>query len=509
MKHNQIKSGILLSYISLGVENLISIIVTPFIIRLLGQSDYGLYNLTISIVAYLSILNFGFGSAYIRYYAQYKAKEDNEKIAKLNGMFFWVFSVLGVIVVVIGLVLLINIGAVLGDNLSNLEIDRAKDLVLILVINTAFSFSNIVFTTYAIANESFVFLKMLQIIKSIIKPMVIIPLLILGYGSIGMAIGSLLTTIIIEIGTIFYCICSLKMKFSLKEFDVPLFLNMAKFTSLIFINMISAELSWNVDKYILGRFHGTTCVAIYGLASLINSYYISIGTTISHIFTPRVHQLINLETTNTEITKLFIRLGRIQFMTVATILSGFIFWGKSFIFFFAGAEYSESFSIALILIIPATIPLIQNIGIEIQRAKNMHAFSTWVYLIVAIFNLIITIPLAKKYLGIGAAFGTGLGLFFGNGIIMNWYYNYRIGLDIKLFWKNIISIIPSFIFPILLGVFLLPLFDLSNIFIFLGSGILYVIITFISLWKLGMNNYEKSLFYSFGTKIHHLILGKK
>ena len=87
MKINQLKAGAILSYVSMGLGYIISIIYTPIMLRLLGQSQYGLYNLVSSVVSYLGLLSFGFGSAYMRYYSRYKVNNDEENIAKLNGMF--------------------------------------------------------------------------------------------------------------------------------------------------------------------------------------------------------------------------------------------------------------------------------------------------------------------------------------------------------------------------------------------------------------------------------------
>ena len=77
MKVNQLKAGAALSYISMGLSYIISIVYTPIMLRLLGQSEFGLYSLTASVVAYLGILNFGFEIAYLRYCCQYKRNLSN------------------------------------------------------------------------------------------------------------------------------------------------------------------------------------------------------------------------------------------------------------------------------------------------------------------------------------------------------------------------------------------------------------------------------------------------
>ena len=157
----------------------------------------------------------------------------------------------------------------------------------------------------------------------------------------------------------------------------------------------------------------------------------------------------------------------------------------------AGSNYDETYMIALFLIVPVTFPLIQNIGIEIQRAKNMHQFRSWVYMFIAIINVIITVPLAKMYAGLGAAIGTAISLIFGNIFIMNWYYHKKIGLDMIYFWKQIFSFIPSLILPIVLGNLMRLYVDLYNIKAFLLCGVIFVVIFLVSIWFLGMNQYEK------------------
>lgn len=494
MKVNQLKAGAALSYISMGLGYLVSIIYTPIMLRLLGQSEYGLYNLVASIVAYLGVLNFGFGSAYMRYYSRYKVQEDTEKIAILNGMFLIIFSFLGIIAVIAGAVLTMNTEMIFGSKLTSLELSRAKILMMILVINLAISFPSIVFTSHISANEKFVFQKVVQMIKTVINPFVVLPALILGYGSIGMVVTTTILNISVEIINAAYCMNKLKMKFSFKNFDSKLMKEMTMFSSFIFINLVIDQINWNVDKFILGRFQGTVSVAIYGLAAQLNTYYLSIASIISSVFIPRVHKLVAKSDNNDELTKLFTKIGRLQFILLSLISSGLIFFGRPFIRFWAGSSYSDSYPIALLLIIPVTIPLIQNIGIEIQRAKNMHQFRSWVYFFIALANLGISIPLAKMFGGIGAAIGTAISLLIGNGLLMNWYNHTRVGLDMKYFWKQISNFIPALMIPTITGIIINLYVELNNLIIFLISGIVYVIIFCLSMWFFGLNPFEKDLF---------------
>lgn len=493
MKINQLKAGAMLSYISMVLGYIISIIYTPIMLRLLGQSEYGLYNLVASVVAYLGILKFGFGNAYMRYYSRFKVKDDKENIAKLNGMFLLIFSVMGLVAALAGICLAFNSSRIFGSELTLQELEKAQTLMFILVINIAISFPNIVFNSHITANEQFVFQKLLQVIRTVANPFVVLPILIMGYGSVGMVIATTFLNFSIEIAGIIFCRKRLKMKFMFSGFDFKLLKDMIVFSSYIFINLVVDQINWNVDKFIIGRFHGTVAVAVYGLAAQLNTYYLSMSSAISSVFVPRVHQLVVGDNSDKNLTKLFTKIGRIQFILLTLIATGLVFLGKPFISIWAGENYVDSYPIALLLIIPVTIPLIQNIGIEIQRAKNMHQFRSWVYLFIAIGNISFSIPLTMKLGAIGAAIGTAASLLIGNGVLMNWYNHRKVGLDMLKFWKEIISFFPSMIIPVITGIILNKYINLYSFPMFLASGMVYVAVFIFSIWKFGMNEYEKNL----------------
>ena len=219
---------------------------------------------------------------------------------------------------------------------------------------------------------------------------------------------------------------------------------MAVFSSYIFLNMIIDQINWNVDKFILGRFRGTVAVAIYGLAAQLNTYYLSLATAISSVFIPRVNRMVASSDDNEKLTKLFTKVGRIQFILLSLICSGIIFFGQPFINMWAGRSYNEAYPIVLLLVIPVTIPLIQNLGIEIQRAKNMHKFRSWIYLLIAVGN-VFKCSTCQKVWWCRCSCGTAIALFIGNGLVMNWYYHNKVGLDMRYFGVKFYNLQITFI----------------------------------------------------------------
>lgn len=493
MKINQLKAGVILSYISELIVILSGLVYTPVMLRLLGQSEYGLYQLATSTIAYLNLLTFGFGSAYVRYYSRHKVNNDEVAIAKLNGMFMTIFTVLAVICIIAGTVLVLSTDMMFKTSLSIHEIKTTKILMGFMIFNLAITFPGSVFVSHITANEQYVFQRIVNILKNLFNPLLTLPLLLLGYKSVSLVVVQTILTVAAFLVNAYFCRKKLKMSFDFKGFEIGFLKELFAFSFFIFLNQIIDQVNWSVGKFILGIISGSIAVAVYGVAAQINSLYLMFSSSISNVFTPRVNKIVAESNDDKILTDLFTRVGRIQFIIMFLILSGLVVFGQYFIQIWAGQGYEEAYWMVLLLVIPVTVPLIQNLGVEIQRAKNMHQFRSIVYAGIAIANIFLSIPLVKLYGGIGAAAGTAISLLIGNGLIMNIYYHKKIGLDIIYFWKQIVAFIPALILPTILAVIIMKFIAFNSIIIFGLTIILYTLVYCVSMWLFGMNQYEKEL----------------
>ena len=490
---NQRKAGVLLSYAGEVVKILVNLVYTPIMLHLLGQSEYGLYQLVYSVVSYLGLLSLGFGSSYLRFYSKYKVQRDEDGVAKLNGMFMLIFCSISVICVLCGAVMIENIRGIFGTGLTDNEYETARVLMSLLIINLALTFPNSVFNCSITAHERFLFQKLLILLQNIFSSFLTLPLLIMGYGSIGMVSITTFLTFAVLITNVFYCFRKLHIKFKFKGFQARLLEEMWIFTFFIFLNQIIDQINWSVDKFLLGRLVGTTAVAVYGVGGQINTLYIQFSSSVSNVFIPKVNWIVAESNDAAQLTRLFTKVGRIQLMVLGLILSGFICFGVPFVKIWAGSEYDGSYIVALLLIIPVTVPLIQNLGVEIQRAKNMHKARAVVYLVIAIVNVFISIPLIKFMGPAGAALGTAISLIVGNIIFMNWYYQARIGLNMLYFWKEIAKVIPSLIVPFVVGVIIMRFTNITGLISLGVFATIYTVVYGLSMYFFGMNAEEKQL----------------
>ena len=497
MKKNQRKTGAILSYVSIIINSLIQLLYTPILIKMLGQSEYGLFSLTNSVIGYLAVLDLGFGNAIIVYTAKYRALNDIESEKKLHGMFKIVFYIIGLIVMLLGLIIYFNINTFFGKTMSDIEIYKAKIMMLILTFNIGINIAFSIYSSIIIAYERFTFQKILAIICALLKPLIMIPLLFIGLKSITMTIVITFINGIMILSNFIYCKKIIGIKIKYNGFDKNLLKIVLGYSIWIFLGTIVDKINWSVDQFVLGAVSGTIAVSIYAVASQINSLFISLSSAVSGVMLPKMSKLVATKASKEEITNEFIKTGRIQYFLVFLMASGLVILGKEFIFLWVGNKYETSYYTALWLILPLCIPLIQNLGLSIMQAMNKYKFRTLAMTIMSIFNVILSIFLAKKYGPVGSAIGTAISLIIVNVIIMNIYYFKIIKIDIIKFWKEIILMTIPNIIPITIIIIMMKFLKLQGIKYIIFYGSVYCLIYAITCYFITMNSYEKGILKKF------------
>lgn len=446
MPVNQLKAGVVLNYVVIFLNTVVGLLYTPYMLRMMGQSEYGLYSLVASVIAYLTVLDLGFGNAIVRYTAKFRAEKKTEEQYEMFGMFFLLYLVIGIIAFGIGLGLYFNVGTLFGDTMTAVELDRARIMMLLLVANLAFTFPMSIWGSIIQAYEDFVFQKSLNIFRIILNTAVMICLLHFGYKAVAMVVVQTIFNVLTLVVNFIYCRRKLNIHiyFRFKHFHWGFLKEVAIYSFWIFLNAIMDRVYWSTGQFVLGAMVGTAAVAVFAIAIQLEGMYMQFSTAISSVFLPKVTAMVATNRSRKEISDLFIRTGRIQYIVLAYILSGFIIFGRQFIELWAGAGYSDAYMISLLFFIPLTVPLIQNLGITILQARNEMKFRSVLYIIIALVSLATQIVLTRYFGGIGCAMGVSGALVVGQILIMNVYYRRRQDLDIMTFWKEIskMSIIP-------------------------------------------------------------------
>lgn len=493
MAVNQIKAGAVLNYLIIGLNAIVGFLFTPYMLHKLGQSEYGLYSLVASVVAYLTLMDFGFGNAVVRYTAKYRAEGKAKEQYNLFGMLYVLYVGISVLTALGGLALYYNVDTMFGDTMSSAELSRAKVMMLILTFNLAFTFLFQIFSSIITAYEDFIFQKAIAIIRTVLNTIVMVFLLHIGYKAIAMVIVTTVFNVVTLLINLWYCKRRIKIKVRFGHFDKALMCEIAIYSFWIFLNSIMDRVYWSTGQFVLGAVSGTIAVSVFALAIHMQSMYMSFSTAISGVFLPKVTGMVVTQKSDNEISNLFIKTGRIQFIIMAFILSGFIVFGIPFIRLWAGVDYSDSYYITLMFYAALLIPLIQNMGITILQARNQMKFRSLLYICIASISFVAQIVFSKIYGAIGCAMAISAALFIGQGLVMNIYYQRKQGINIVRFWQQIgkMSVVPFVITTI--SIFIVSWLNIHSWLLLLLAIAVFTGCYIPLFWKFSMSVYEREL----------------
>lgn len=434
--------GIILSYITMFAGLFVSMTYTPFLLRSLGTQQYGLYNMGQAAVSYLGLTEFGLGNAIVRYSSKYRALGDEKKTASMYGMFMYMYATLAGIIVILGSVVCIGSEHFFKVTTGAVGYRQLKIIIAIMVVSLAISFLLQPYNAIINSFEKFSFLKITNLVYTILKPIVMIPLLIWGYKAVALSLVTMILTIGLHLSDVAYIkfVLKIKIDYNPKNMDWTIFKEIIGYSGFIFLGSIVAQLNNNADSIILGKIRGEAAVAVYAIGYQLHTYIRQFPQTISGVFFPRVTVRITQGASMEEMTDLAIKVGRIQFFLSSLLISGFWIFGKEFLYLWAGKGYGDAYYIILVLVVTAMIPDVQSIFVLVIQAINRHQYRAVLYVICAVLNVMFSIPAAIYYGAIGCAVCTGITTLLTAGIMINIYYWKKIKLNIPRFWNNILNV---------------------------------------------------------------------
>lgn len=492
---SQLKIGIVLNYVNMILGNLIPIFYTPIMLALLGQSEYGLYKLASSVTSYLSLISMGLGSAITRYLIKSREEEGKEAEESMFGLFGVIFNIIAVAALIVGTILIMCLPLWYTKSLTAEELSRMQLLVFIMVINMALSFSQAPYFSIVNAHEKFLFPQCVNLVSTCGVPCLSLMMLLLGLGSVGMTIASMAIAVLTRVAYQIYVRRKMQLRPRIKNLPTNKLKEILGFSFWIFVANVVGQLYNATDTVMIGLIPAlaTTGVAIYNVGGTFNGIMFSLTTGISSLLAPKTNKMVFQGASNKELTDLAIQVGRIQGYIMVLIISGFVAFGRPFIQFYVGDAYSDAYWVAILMMIPNMIPLVQSICLNVVVAKNKHKFRSLVYLGIAILNVIGTWFLMQTMGIIGAALMTGVALVIGQGFVMNWYYHKKAGLDMVRFWRQMANV---YVVPVLMCAVTLLIskfIDFYKLPILFAGIVIYTIIYCVLNWQITMNAYEKDL----------------
>ena len=441
MAKNEVKWGAILSYLLIIINSLYGFLIVPYILPSLGNAEYGVYKTISSLSSALMVLDMGLGGMVMRYIAKFRSDGKHDKVESFISMAMGEGSIMCLVISLVSGVLFALIPTIYSNGLTADEVSLARRLFLILAINMLLHIIENVFNGIITGFNNFTFANGLKLLRIFSRIALIFIVFAFQKSSVALVLIDLVLTGLQIIIEFFYVKKKLntKVRLSFKNWDKEIFKDSFKYTSLLFITTIAAQVNNNLDNVVIGAIQGAAPVAIYSMGLLIFGMFEQLSTSLSSVMLPTVTNILNKDKNGAEIQKTIVGIGRIQFMLLGAALTGFIILGKNLITLWLGEGYEDVYIITLILMAPALLELCVNICLTVLRAKNMLGFRTGVLLGTTVLNAVVTL-IGVKYFGyFAAAVGTALSFLIGSVIIMNIYYYKKLSFRMLNIYRQIFS----------------------------------------------------------------------
>lgn len=444
--------GVIFSYILFSAEVLSTLIFTPFLIRSLGQAEYGLYSLVASVTAYFLLLDGGVGNALIRYIAKYRVGDDTESQNQLLGLSLTFYSAIGVTIVVLGWILRSNVDTIFGGGLTGSELDLLRTMLTITVANASLSLIFSAFDRIIIAYEHFVLSKCLAIARLLMRVLIVTTLLVLGYRAVAVVAVNLVLTVAFGMLTAVFVFRRLRLRPVVRGMRFGFVSEVLGYTAFIFLQMVATQVNTMTDQVLLGIMTNSATIGVYAVGAQLSAYYQSIAAGINGVVMPGVVRLVETGAEPGRLLAEMTTVSRLVLVVLGPVLVVFAVVGRRFVELWVGHEYTSAYSVALILMAALTLVLAQSVGSQILWAMGRHKEQAFLNVGVALLNVALTAALIRWRPLVGASLGTAAAYLVGDVLVMDMMFRRHIRVSIREYYTALFAgVVPALVVAGLAG----------------------------------------------------------
>lgn len=487
----QLKMGAALSYVAIVINILTGMLFTPWMVAQIGQSEYGLYTLSNSVIT-MFLLDFGLSSATSKFVSKFRAQGDLDAVNNYLGAIYKLYLAITSVI----FLCLVAFWFLIDDIYINLTQKEVEQFRIVYIISASFAVVNFPCVTFnGILNsyEKFIPLKLIDIGYRLGFVVLTTIALVQGKGLYALVIVHVLAGLLANLAKYLVVKRITPVRANLNFRVQGLYKEIFAFSAWVTISSVAQRASFNFTPTVLGMTvpNAAVAISVFGIITTIESYAYSIPGAINGMFLPRVSQ-IYADGDLKKLTPLMNDVGRFQFALNGLIAAGFIVVGDDFISLWMGEAYFDAYIGITLVIIPGVFYNSLQIAHTTMIVANKMYYKAIVDFGMAAINIVLSFALSSLYGVVGACWSIFAAYTF-RVLALVLLYQKQLPIDIKAFVKCcFIRLSLSTLTTISIGFMLDAAMGDGGWMIFCGKVLLitavYVSLTFL----LGLNSRERN-----------------
>lgn len=469
--------GILWSY-AYSVANMIcGLFLSSYLLRMLGDTEYGIYQTISSFANCLVMLEFGTGTVLTKNIVLCRSRNASKEEIDRNISTVWTITlILSSLISVVAVGLYLGIDCIYANSMTFEQITYAKQIYIVTLVYLLSSFMFQTARSTALGFENYTFSSKINLIRVILRTSLMTALIFFARSAIYIALIDACISIALLIYTLFFCKVKLNVTFRFSYFEATVFRVSIGLCVALFIQSIVNQINTNVDKFLIGAFMNPEMVSLYGVGMYVFSVFSSLTSVPITMFAPQIIGEVGAHGLQARLHEKILQATKIVTLIGGSVFFGFITVGRPFIEIVYGEQYLSAWLIAVILMTSAFLNMITGVLINVLDALNKRMFRSLVILVTTALNVILTVWWLPIYGIVGAAAATALCTAIGQVVVMGVYYTLKLKIRVlDLYWQAIKSIIIYQIFAMVAAWTVSAQFDSAVVSLAVGTGV-YVVV---------------------------------
>lgn len=286
--NKRIAKNTLYLYIRMFVMMAVGLYTSRLVLKVLGVTDYGVYNIVGGVVAFLSFMNGALVNATQRFMNYALGKNDDGKFREVFCMSLNMYAVWGLV----AMLLAETLGVWFVNTQLNIPADR------MVAANWVFQFSvlafvaNLLRTPYhsaVLAHERMDFFARVSVVEALLKLLIVYMLLAISFDKL-ILYSCLYTIVILLMNGCYYVYCRHHFPSTRYVFmwDRKMFKEFSSFSFLSLLGNLAGVVVQQGINIILNMFYGVTVNAAAGLANQVSAQVYGFVTNFQTAFQPQI-----------------------------------------------------------------------------------------------------------------------------------------------------------------------------------------------------------------------------
>jgi O-antigen/teichoic acid export membrane protein len=413
-------TNVLANWAAFIVGTAITFVLSPFVVRHLGDTGYGILGLIGAVVGYLGLLDLGIRVAVTRFVAYHAAKDEHQAINRVISTALGLFLGGGLLASLLGLV--VGIALPRFTELPAAYVDDARIACALGGVTVALSLIGGVYGGVLAGLQRLALLNAIDLGTEVLRAGAVVVALSTGNGLVALIVIQL---VVVALRGVAYRIAARRLQPRLRaaraDFDIGKLREIVRFSTYTMILHVSAVFIFSSDAVVIAAVMPVAQVTFFVIAgNLIQAVFRVLGG-VSQALYPLVsaRQATDGTLATARLLRGSMRLGA---LAILPIVVTFLVRGPTFIGLWMGASYAEpSGEILRILALGLCFFASYQMLTQTMMALNRHRGLVPIFVGEAIANVVLSVALGLSFGLPGVAWGTTVPRLFVSLVVGPWY----------------------------------------------------------------------------------------